>query len=528
MPILSEAQVTPVIKWSYDTQSAAYGNAAAGDIDQDGKYEIVFGCYRNDGHIYALNAEDGSLLWKYDATVPGTDQGCNDVAVLIQDVDGDGIPEVIVPSSCYARTFCFNGPDGSLKWVTPTRGSDSPPVAVDFGAGSGLEILHGEFQGWVRSINALTGMTNWDFQVQTNAWVQTAPSILDIDNDGELDFVVATWAFDKADNHISAYRGSDQTLLWRHYISDVIYHGSAIGDIDQDGYEEIIIGSWNDTLYCLDSRTGEPKWTYYVGPFFTPYGPAVIADMDKDGQCDIVVSTWYTISVLDAAGNLKWDFQDLNFGYSFRGVTVADINDDGYPDIIYGTSQGILSAIDGFTRQKLFDLDLRAEYGDPRFELDHAPLIADFDGDGNLDIFIAGGYGVYPKDDNFGRAYLIGVGPGEGPDWLMFQQDPWRRSNVCDVKVTTLSPRPVLPLHLSPNPAREQVHIRFGTDIDIARISLQLYDVAGRAVAVNRSSYQTDGDVLIWNIDTTLPGGVYFLQVQATDRIATEKVILLR
>jgi outer membrane protein assembly factor BamB len=75
---------SPTIKWWFDTKDASFGQSAAGDIDGDGKLEIVFGCYRNDSSIYALNAEDGSLLWKYNAH--GSGEGCNDVAPVIYPV----------------------------------------------------------------------------------------------------------------------------------------------------------------------------------------------------------------------------------------------------------------------------------------------------------------------------------------------------------------------------------------------------------------------------------------------------------
>lgn len=523
---LLNSQVNPEVKWQFNTKSAAYGNAAAGDIDGDGKLEIVFGCYRNDGHIYALNAEDGSLLWKYDATTPGSDQGCNDVAILIHDTDGDGLPEVIVPSSCNPRTFCFNGMDGSLKWVNNTRGSDSPPVIADFG--NGMEILHGEFLGWVRSINALNGMTKWDFQVQSNAWVQTAPSILDIQNDGELDFIVATWAFNAADNHISAYRGKDRGIIWKKPIDDVIYHGSAIGDLDDDGFDEVILGSWNDTLYCLDSRTGMTKWKYSVGPYFTPYGPVVIADMDDDGKCEVVVSTWYTISVLGFDGKLKWKYDDPNYGYSFRGTVVADITGDAYPDIIYGTSEGILSAVDGQTRKKVFDLNLREIYGDERFEIDHAPLIADFDGDGTKDIFIAGGYGVIPMENNFGAGFMVSVGPGNGPDWLMFQNDIRRRSNICDKQLNVELLVNIEQLTIFPNPAQNSVMLRPEFDMPQSGLTLEVYDVLGRSYYHAKIRPDHQGNQYFWEIDPVIPNGLYILKISGEGFSASEKLAVLR
>src|SRR5690606_19532743 len=127
------------------------GQSCAGDIDGDGKLEVVFGCYRNDSSIYALNAEDGSLLWRFNAA--GVAEGCNDVAPLIIDVDGDGQMEVIIPSSCNPKTYCLDGATGNIKWVCNTRGSDSPPTIADIDGDGVLDILHGEFWGYVICIN---------------------------------------------------------------------------------------------------------------------------------------------------------------------------------------------------------------------------------------------------------------------------------------------------------------------------------------------------------------------------------------
>ena len=139
---------TPSIKWWFDTNDSAFGSAAAADIDGDEKLEIVFSCYRNDSMVYALNAEDGSLLWKKN-TSPGFAEGCNDVAPLIYDVDKDDLLEVVLPSSCNPVTFCFAGADGSIEWSTDLHGSDSPPTVSDIDNDGKPEILHGNFGGYV-------------------------------------------------------------------------------------------------------------------------------------------------------------------------------------------------------------------------------------------------------------------------------------------------------------------------------------------------------------------------------------------
>jgi hypothetical protein len=59
------------------------------------------------------------------------------------------------------------------------------------------------------------------------------------------------------------------------------------------------------------------------------------------------------------------------------------------------------------------------------FEIDHAPVIADLDNDGRLDVFVIGGYGISnPETNNHGRAYAVTAGNGSGPGWPMFRHDP--------------------------------------------------------------------------------------------------------
>jgi len=55
----------PQLLWKLDLASASYGSGAVGNLNGDGKPVIVFGTYFNDEHLYAVNAKDGTLLWKF-------------------------------------------------------------------------------------------------------------------------------------------------------------------------------------------------------------------------------------------------------------------------------------------------------------------------------------------------------------------------------------------------------------------------------------------------------------------------------
>lgn len=517
----------PTIKWSFNTKDNAFGQSAAGDIDGDGKLEVVFGCYRNDGYIYALNAENGTLLWKFNAA--GSAEGCNDVAPVLYDVDGDGKLEVIVASSCNPTTFCLDGKTGTVKWACPTRGSDSPPTIADINGDGKMDILHGEFGGYVICIDAKTGTVAWEIAVDTDSWIQTAPTIVDLNNDGILDFTVATWnAVDKKMNKIYAYRGSDRQLLWTHALDDVVYHGTAVGDLDNDGKPELVIGAYNDTLYCLNGENGTTSWKYSAGKYFYAGCPAVIADLDNDGQCDVLYTPWYKVIALNKNGTLKWEYSIPNYGGTFRGAAVADVNNDQYPDVIFGTDNGLLIGLNGNNGTLIFQKNLRTEYGDSLFTFGHAPLIADFDKDGTMDAFIVGGYGNYPDfSKDFGRAYMVSIGKGRGPDWLMFQHDIRRRSNSCEKDPTGMVGVTMAQgnsMNIYPNPADEVLNLDISS-IKAGVATLRLLNYLGQEVAVvNFRHIQQGSSKRVFNRPQNLSSGVYFAVLQLNDLKLTQKI----
>ena len=501
----------PTVKWWFDTNDASYGQSAAGDIDHDGNLELVFGCYRNDSCVYALNAEDGSLLWKYN-THPAGFEGCNDVAPIIYDVDGDDSLEVIVPSSCNGMTFCFNGRNGAVKWQTPTYGSDSPPTIADIDNDGKPEILHGEFGGYVICINGEDGSEAWNIPVDTSttsARINTAPTITDLDGDGKPDFVVASWKGDT--NKVFGYRGYDHALLWSHPVRDWVYHGTAVADLDNDGKPELVIGDYSGKLFTLNGEDGSVDWTYTAPTSYYIGDPAEIGDLDGDGSCEVVFSAWYQMIALRSDSTVFWEYDIPGYESAFRGAALADVDNDGLPDVVFGTSVGLVVALKGTTGDTLWTIDLAALYGNA-FEIDHAPIIADFDNDGILDLFIQGGHGEYPAFENdYGRGYALSIGAGTGPDWLMFQHDIHRQSSLCDfpLGIETKSSAADNELKVYPNPANSSVTISF-SNVSGDECTLQLYNGSGKLIRTITGNSGSE-----FRIDTgEMPAGIYMFTLQ--------------
>ena len=405
----------PEIIWWFDLDAPSFGSSATDDIDGDGLPEIVFGTYFNDEQVYALNAEDGSLLWSYDTG------GCNDASPLIYDVDSDDELEVIVAASSPYHVFCFNGASGDIEWDISTgypNCIDSPPAAADADNDGRPEIVFGTFYGHVFCINGEDGSVCWQADLGTDCYIQSGPSILDCDDDGQLDVVVAQW---QGDCRIYALNGNDGSLLWfSEAPDDWMYHGGAFADIDEDGRPEIAIGCYDGNVYVLNAEDGSLLWEY--GNFYYCGGPTSIADLNNDGHLEIVFTTYTTLKVLSHTGNLLWSYN--TGGSIFRGAAIADTDGNGILDVVFGSDDGILRVLRGTDGSVVWTYDLETHYG-RTYNIDHAPVIADFNNDDLLDVFVIGGYGTSSQPaNNHGRGYALTAGDGTGPGWKMFRHDP--------------------------------------------------------------------------------------------------------
>jgi len=488
------------------------------------RLEVVFSCYRNDSCIYALNLDDGSLLWKVNTG------GCNDVAPLIFDVDMDDSLEVVLPSSCVPRTFCFKGHNGAIEWATWLHGSDSPPTVGDIDNDGKPEILHGGFGGWVSCLNGEDGSVEWDLPVYPGSAIQTAPIILDVDNNGQLDFVVANWILNGY-HGMWCFRGDNQQLIWDSDLpDDVIYHGASFADIDGDGFMELAFGTYEGTVLVINAEDGSLKWDY---PFTWVVYITAMADLNNDGLYEIIVAGGDRIGVLDRDGDLLWDFDIPSWYYSFRGPAISDVNDDDTLDIVFGTAGGVVHALNGARGNELWNISLRAHHDSSNYEIDHGPVIADFDGDSILDIFIVGGHAIYPDIySNYGRGYAISTDGSGGPDWLMFRRDTVRSACVridtagVGVRNYNIDDYDVC---LFPNPGKQNINIEY-TLTKKADVEISILEITGKPLFIKLFTVQSPGKYSV-NSSEIFPGklksGTYFCRISVDNGTVINKKFII-
>ncbi len=499
----------PEVLWKFDLKSVSFGNSCTDDIDGDGKLEIVFSTYFNDESIYALNSEDGTVVWSYKTN------GANDAAPIIYDVDMDGNKEVILHNSSNAKLYCFDGRDGTIKWTQPSVGTDSPPSIADGNEDGKPEILGGDFYGDLACYSGENGETIWRKNVATNSTVQTEPVIADLDGDNKLDCVVATWRFENP-NKIAAYRLLDGSLLWENNVPNgKMYHGPTIADIDDDGVQEVIIGTYEGIIYCLNGTNGLIKWTYQLDDKVYIGAPTTIGDLNGDGKYEIAFIDFCNLVILTSDGKLLWKYQMKENSTSFRGAIFTDMNNDNILDVVFGNSAGELIALNGPDGAVIFNLDLRADYG-KEFNIDHAPICADFNGDGLYELFIIGGHGESTdQTKNHGRAYLVSTNSTTGPEWLMFRRNH-RRNAVVDKKETAVQETIANEISVYPNPASTNLHITS----DLKGCAIEIYNANG-------TKFLTSDFTENLNINQ-LPQGVYLCKIVSNGKIATKTFVVVK
>ncbi|MBI4613647.1 MAG: VCBS repeat-containing protein [Planctomycetes bacterium] len=421
-----ETGIAPRLLWSLDTHAPCYGSPAVADLDGDGKLEIAFGTYYNDEHLYCVNAEDGTVLWKMKS-----EGGPFDASCLPLDVDGDGRLEIIAGDSSTGTLFALEGATGKVVWkFAGPNSTDSPPAAADLDGDGKPEIVYGTMaeadrRGTVVALNAEDASLVWLARVPGH--VQSEPCLVDLEGDGQIDVLVTTWM---GDHRIRALSGKDGHELWTHETGDSMYHGVSAGDLDGDGKPEIVASSTDGSACCLSGAGGKLLWKKKLGdpPICYLFGPVTLADLAGDAHLEVLVPG-RDLYCLNAAGELLWTHE---IGQQIpRGAAVADLDGDGDLEVALGADDRVFRVVSGAEGKELARFDARI--GEHEYEgIDSAPLLADLDGDGCLDAFFVGGKGTSDETRaaNCGRAHALSLGKGRGPGWLMLGHDSRRSGSA--------------------------------------------------------------------------------------------------
>jgi hypothetical protein len=305
------------------------GTPAAADLDGDGKIEIV--APKMGGGLIAFRA-DGSLLWtstQKDGKTAWTTSIAS-AAVAIGDVDDDGKPEVVVGGSVFdhagrlvddiVSNAAFAGShdtsfgavsiladidaNGTLEVVTGNAAyaleqgvlvpvwqngqTDGYPAIADLDLDGAPELVVVS-KGTVRVHDATTGVVKATLAFPAGVGgAGGPPTIADLDGDGKPDIGTAGSKGYLAFGYVGGAKPAI-TLLWQTATQDSSSNrtGSSAFDFHGDGSSEIVYGD-ECTLRVYAGKDGAVL-------FETPSSSAtiheypVVADVDADGRTELVV-----------------------------------------------------------------------------------------------------------------------------------------------------------------------------------------------------------------------------------------------
>ena len=277
--------------------------------------------------------------------------------------------------------------DGDLDWIT--------------GCSHG-EIWWFEYQKpdkWVRH------------KIGSEVGTEVGGTAIDVDGDGWVDQVSgSTWFRNPGDP-----RNKPFTKYANGAISNS--HDNVAADIDRDGKLDLVMmqDSQGVFWYKIPKDPTQPWESHHVGPaVHGGISPRGVGDLDGDGDLDIVRSTgWY--ENVDGKG-AKWTWHgNIDGGHTgkFKDTTrswIADLDRDGDNDVVMTDADagGTVHRAHWFENRdgkggSWQEHPIASQKGDL-----HTLAVADFDNDGDPDVFS-------------GEGPLGNTGPGEKRRWFIWE-----------------------------------------------------------------------------------------------------------
>jgi len=387
----------------------------------------------------------------FDITFPGNDSGftansfdpkieiqtgANPYNFCITDFDGDGKPDLAVPTAGALSVHRNTGSIGNISFTPQTDYTTSTLSTLNVSVSSGdLDgdgkpdlILSADnatkffFFRNISSSGVISFETAGMFATGGNSHERI--SVMDFDGDGKVDLAVPN----EVNNKLIIYRNTTYAQVIS-FSEPIIYatgeepQSISVGDFDGDGKQDIAVSNFIDSIsvYKNSSNYGSISFAaplnYIVARALGQIGSG---DIDGDGKPDLIIASHMdsTLSILrntSSAGTISFANKvNLATGKNPYSFSVGDMDGDGKPDLVIDNIISLsISILKNNSVSGTIAFSSKIDY--PIYLLTPVTVsIGDLDADGKPDFGVAG------VNDHILSIYRNNIGPALSPSITSF------------------------------------------------------------------------------------------------------------
>jgi hypothetical protein len=492
----------------------------------------------------------------------------------INDITGDGIPEVVISTENY-WTMCLNGAASGNSyplWIFTTYISNFNAGSIganfEYGVQDAIQIasdLNGDGYNdvviatgggneHVYALDGTNGQIIWKYGDDVNYSLGDFEAVdvqRDFSGDGIPDVLAIADGNDQGTGYKRAYlfNGTDGTILWQHfYPGPNLSFGKtiiSIEDVNGDNQPDAVIAYGNNgtsdlAVRALDGTNGQTVWTREM----VEYEPKELLELQLPGAGpDVIVAEYFNrIHRLNGrTGDVVWTSLLGASAGMIQINLIDDINSDFIPDVLVASFAGNgFNCISGADGSQLWSWQMDFQFG--------VTSVPDLNNDGFDDVIVGSrDQYVYCINGN-GDSLLF---QSQFSDWLytvnvMHSIDGNESYEILagtrDGVVKSLSggtdfvtfsgideslPSKYELLQNYPNPFNPSTNIEFKIP-NFELVTLKIFDILGKEVATLIDEKLQPGSYSLEFDASKLASGIYFYSLTAENFISTKKMILLK
>ena len=412
---------------SYVNSTGTYSSARMVDLNNDKVLDVVLGAggkeeKHSDTAVVAMDGATGKLLW----SIPAENQYVG--SAVFTDITGDNIPDVFIGGR-WALFTAINGADGKIIWSfyserTKTDGSDggwynfTTPQFVPDQDGDGIQDLLAANGGDARAAPGDPNRPAGRLLVLSSKTGKILANVVVPDRRETYMSVVAE---KKGDKDMTILFGTGGETLPGHLFkttlqdimkgdisnAKIIAASSSKGfvsspvmvDINNDKVRDVVVNAVDGRMLAIDGVSDSLLWQVnfpgteaYTIPAIGFFNSDSIPDVFANFAIGSFPTLQYSVRFMVDGKTGRIEYQDTIPAFQYASGITADINEDGYDEVILNQSVMKRTQFENVFYSQLIAFDFKNNknfpIGDslPGTNLASTPWIGDMDNDGHLDI----------------------------------------------------------------------------------------------------------------------------------------------